>query len=80
MRISADPKNPSFFDWHMFAQVYLDGELLKMCITADDEVGTAECLRTDSNGSIVVLAGEAQTHTLYGRVEIIIPSMSRLSS
>lgn len=75
MRISADPKSPFFSSAALGATVYLNGEPLRMCVTADDTAGTAERYAADENGHIRYDGENCELVTLRGRVSIVIPGM-----
>jgi hypothetical protein len=51
-------------------EVRLDGEIIKYCLTADDEKGLVICAVADGRGLMKALNGEVEKTTLYGRVEI----------
>jgi hypothetical protein len=51
-------------------EVSLDGEIIKYCLTADDEKGLVIFAVTDERGLMKALNGEVEKNTLYGRVEI----------
>lgn len=50
--------------------VYLDGEEVKYCQTADDVKGEVVDVEHDDNGRIRSLNGEVQRRTRYGQVRI----------
>ncbi|TFW15951.1 hypothetical protein [Duganella callida] len=75
MRISADPKSPHYSTCSRQATVFLNGEQLKHCVTADDEAGTAECYRLDANGEIFRDGEFAELQVLRGQVEIVLEDM-----
>ena len=50
--------------------VYLDGEEVKRCQTADDVLGQVVCIECDGNGNILLVNGEVQSQTRYGHVKI----------
>lgn len=51
-------------------EVRLDGEIIKYCLTADDDKGLVICAVADKRGLMKALNGEVEKTTLYGRVEI----------
>jgi hypothetical protein len=51
-------------------EVRLDGEIIKYCLTADDEKGLVIFAVADERGLMKALNGEVEKTTLYGRVEI----------
>ena len=75
MRISADPKSPYWSSAAHGASVFLNGVPVTMCVTADDEAGTAECYATDESGNLRYDGECAELVTLRGHVEITIPGM-----
>jgi len=50
--------------------VYLDGEEVKRCQTADDVKGEVVDVMRDDKGRILVVNGEVQRRTRYGQVRI----------
>ena len=50
--------------------VYLDGEEVKRCQTADDVKGEVVDVMRDEKGRILVVNGEVQRRTRYGQVRI----------
>lgn len=50
--------------------VYLDGEEVKRCQTADDVLGEVVYIESDDNDRILVLNGEVQCRTSHGHVRI----------
>lgn len=50
--------------------VYLDGEEVKCCLTADDVKGEVVDVERDFNGRIVAVNGEIPRRTRYGQVRI----------
>jgi hypothetical protein len=52
--------------------VFLDGELLKSCFTADEELGEAHCYRLDATGNLMRNeSGDAiQTEVRRGAVRL----------
>lgn len=50
--------------------VYLDGEEVKRCQTADDVLGEVVYIESDDNGGILVVNGEVQRRTRHGHVRI----------
>ena len=75
MRISADSKHRDYSPASLHAKVYLDGVELRNCVTADEELGTAECFRMDSTGRLVANScGDAEMETLRGQVRFDLSS------
>ncbi|MFS3509319.1 hypothetical protein [Citrobacter braakii] len=50
--------------------VYLDGEEVKCCLTADDVKGEVVDVERDFNGLMLAANGEVQRRTRYGQVRI----------
>jgi hypothetical protein len=55
-------------------EVYLNGEKLSNCVAADDERGTAECIRVDKNSALMHEDGELVMETRRGNVCIVVPA------
>lgn len=72
MRSSANRHDVGFENYHPSHRVYLDGELLHNCVTADEELGRAWCLKTDDDGKIVLneAGDDIEIVEVAGRVEI----------
>lgn len=51
-------------------KVYLDGEEVKSCFTADDEKGEVIAAVLDEKGHMISEYGEIKRQTLYGTVRI----------
>lgn len=51
--------------------VYLDGAEVKYCQTADDVKGEVVDTERDDKGRILVVNGEVQRRTRYGKVRIV---------
>lgn len=45
MRASADRNDPDYTEFACYGRVTLDGELLKTCVTADEEQGLVVCFK-----------------------------------
>jgi len=50
--------------------VYLNGEEVKRCQTADDILGEVVDIVCDDNGRVVVMNGEVKRRIRYGHVKI----------
>lgn len=50
--------------------VYLDGEKVKSCFTADDEKGEVVAAVLDEHDRMIAENGEVKRQTLYGTVRI----------
>lgn len=53
--------------------VYLNGDVVEECVTADEELRFVEVLRRDKDGKFVVRGNEVMTKKLYGKVQIELP-------
>lgn len=51
-------------------EIRLDGEIIKYCLTADDDKGLVICAIADERGHMRARNGEVEKTMLYGRVEI----------
>ncbi|MES2262119.1 MAG: hypothetical protein V4724_26660 [Pseudomonadota bacterium] len=75
MRISADSKSPWFSSLALCATVYLDGEELRHCVTADEDCGEVECFQLDKHGNLIHDGENVQLITKRGWVSVIYPGM-----
>lgn len=50
--------------------VYLNGQEIKHCLTADDIAGEVVCVETDDQGRMLAENGEVKRQTRYGLVVI----------
>lgn len=50
--------------------VYLIGQKVKLCLTADDIAGEVVSIETDKNGRVLAENGEVKRQTRYGLVKI----------
>jgi hypothetical protein len=71
MRTSSDPQDPGFANfipgkW----EVYLDGRLVKQCVTADEEQGFVVLHSVDDYGHVIVCGGQVEKLVFHGRVKI----------
>jgi hypothetical protein len=76
MRISARPDDRGFTDRVSECEAYLDGVKLTHCLTADEELGYAECCKLDDNGNVVVSKAnpdEIETEIRKGVVRVVVP-------
>ena len=72
MRISVMPDDPGFRPDAPLYDVLLDGDSIRNCFTADDELGEVHVYRTDENGDVVLdqqgrFIGEVRT----GKVRLL---------
>ena len=72
MRISTDKDDPGFHPNPFGTKVWLDGEEVRECITADDELGMVVCHELDENGYPFIRPGTGliALKTLFGEVRI----------
>ena len=71
MRLSIDPHDPAYdMPAAMFCRVTLDGLELNNCVTADEELGEAIVLETNTAGTLIIQDGEVIRKTLRGLVRI----------
>lgn len=79
MRISTDERDSghrAFLSWgnaRFRFRVLLDGEDLKGCITADEELGEALVVERDAGGGLIRDGDRLKTAWHRGRVEIVLP-------
>lgn len=74
MKISASQNDPGYNPRVTpHCEVYLNGEKLYGCVSADSDRGTVECTKRDKDGHIVVLDGEIVMETRRGNVCIFVP-------
>jgi len=71
MRISTDKFDVGYVPDSAFYEVYLDGDYLKDCVTADDELGIAICHVRDYDGNLLIEGDEIVQTVKYGDVSII---------
>ena len=70
MRISMDEKDSAYDPYKATnAKVYLDGEELKDCLTADEEAGECICFDLDA---VMPSSEKIPTIVRRGKVEIIL--------
>lgn len=79
MRLSVIEQDPGYAAWCSLGDkrhnvdVFLDGDLIRLVITVDDEMGIVVVYQTDLNGEFVVDAkGDAVHQVLFGNVRIFI--------
>jgi hypothetical protein len=75
MRISVDEKDPAFGNYAPYTNfiIKLDGKIVKLCITADDELGEVSYYETDHKGNLVLAhEDEPKRITRNGKVEILL--------
>ena len=71
MRISVDPEDRGHMAAGILAKVFLNGSLLNLCVTADEEAGLVYCYKEDAAGYIAVSeSGEPEFQTLHGQVRV----------
>lgn len=63
MRVSVNKNDPGYFIGAQRCEVYLDGEFVESCLTADEE-----------KGEVVVLAPDNRMEKYTGRVFILVPA------
>lgn len=75
MRISADKDDPDYSPRSKLASVYLDGNKLDRCISADSVAGEAVCVKVDDKGRITIRLVDGEptidTEIIRGNVEIV---------
>lgn len=79
MRASSEPNDSGYCNLsrHKYLHVYLDGELVKEPITADEELGYVKYSLCDSEGQLVVIDGATITQEKHGKV--VIKASNRLT-
>lgn len=74
MRVSTNETDEGYINWlnreDRVYIVYLDGEELKHCQTADEEKGYAQCAKLDADGQYIINNDEFVTVDYFGKVEI----------
>lgn len=82
MRLSSDITDPGYAKYEAIdrnvhnIEVYVDGDHVVRCITADEEEGTALVFCDDGTGGLVDDGtGNAKTETLVGKVDIVLVSI-----
>lgn len=79
MRISCDERDSGYPTYIAHgerarkARVLLNGDDVKFCITADEELGEILVYSTDKDGRFVTQGDEAKTEWRRGRVQIVMP-------
>ena len=73
MRISVDKHDPGYNPTVFGSEVFLNGEILNNCITADDEKGIAIVYETDNAGNHVLEDYSIKTKELCGKISIVLP-------
>jgi hypothetical protein len=76
MRISVNRDDPGFTDRASECEIYLDGVKITHCITADEELGKAECYKLNEWGNPFISEanpGEFETETRRGVVHVVVP-------
>lgn len=71
MRVSVNKDDPGHatLQYGRF-DVFLNGELVKGCITADEELGMCEVIDYDDKGRATVEDGRLKTVVRYGKVQL----------
>lgn len=69
MRLSINQSDPGFRQGAR-ANVFLNGEPVRRCITADEEAGFVIVHKADDTGRVLIANGELVEETLYGAVII----------
>jgi hypothetical protein len=70
MRASVRKDDSSYNPQHTKLEVYLDGEPVRGCITADEEKGEIVVYAKDGKGHYVMESEKLKTETRTGKVEI----------
>lgn len=73
MRISILPDDPGYLLNHYNLKIWFNGELIKGCITADEEKGEVLAFVYDEKGHVVVEDEHAKTAIRHGQVTIVTP-------
>lgn len=74
MRISADKRDRAYTAYHCEATVFLDGNELKDCVTADEELGLCIIFARDTKGELKRNAkNEFVFEQKRGKVKIVMP-------
>lgn len=73
MRISVDKSDRGYHEAAVRCEAFLDGVMLKLCVTADEEEGIAICYVADENGKLKIVDGEFELEERRGKVEVRIP-------
>lgn len=70
MRLSADPTDPGYNPAAMHAKVWLDDVELKLCRTADEDLGIAWCFKEGPDGRLLTVGDEPVLEERHGKVRI----------
>ena len=73
MRVSTIKSDAGFSPSAHFCEVYLNGEILRGCHTADEELGVACCYEKDAGGHYIVDGDHCKTVEVRGEVQIVVP-------
>jgi len=70
MRVSADPDDAGFINFHGDHVVYLDNRLVNDCVTADEDLGFVEVFERDKDNRFIACGNKVQTCKKFGVVVI----------
>jgi len=73
MRVSVIKNDEGFSPSAHLCEVYLNGEILHRCHTADEELGVAYCYEKDANGYYITDGDHFKTVEVRGEVKIVVP-------
>jgi hypothetical protein len=75
MRVSVRIDDPGFRSTSFQCEVFLDNETIKLCFTADEELGEAHCFKTDDEGNLVLAEDKQSMQTIIrkGVVRVVTP-------
>lgn len=76
MRISVRKDDPGFHPLDSLCEVFLDGQRLRGCFTADEEAGEAHCYVEGDDGRPVLdpeRPGQLMETVLNGKVTLVVP-------
>ena len=76
MRLSVRRNDPGYHPEAFGAEVYLDGQIIDDCITADEEKGEVFILKRNTLGEYIINAEGANIaeERKTGKVQIIVPA------
>ena len=73
MRVSADKNDPGYNPSAFGTEVYLNGEKLRNCVTADDKKGIVIVYAEDKDGQLISDGDDIKTEELRGEVKLALP-------
>lgn len=73
MRVSVEKDDPGYRPGVYAAEIFLNGERLTRCFTADSDAGIAICAKVDKQGNVMHRDGKILTETKRGNVSIVMP-------